>query len=75
MFCIAAPLFVAVSLVGMLIWLVLLPVKLLCLPCGCAAQLAADVVEGLIKLPLRGMMWAGGRSAGAGPSNAIAAKH
>lgn len=73
LFCIAAPLFVLVSLVGMLVWLLLLPFKLLCLPCGCAAQLAASVVEGLVKLPLRGMLWASGKpyASGQGPKGAV----
>ncbi|KAL6780573.1 hypothetical protein ACKKBF_B12595 [Auxenochlorella protothecoides x Auxenochlorella symbiontica] len=73
LFCIAAPLFALVSLVGMLVWLLLLPFKLLCLPCGCAAQLAASVVEGLVKLPLRGMLWASGKpyASGQGPKGAV----
>lgn len=58
---IALPLLAVVSLVGVLVWLVLLPVKILCCPLGCAAQVLADVVEWVIKAPLRGMLWASGK--------------
>lgn len=58
---IALPLLVVVSLVGVLVWLVLLPVKILCCPLGCAAQVLADVVEWVVKAPLRGLLWASGK--------------
>lgn len=58
---IALPLLVVVSLVGVVVWLVLLPVKILCCPLGCAAQVLVDVVEWVVKAPLRGMLWASGK--------------
>lgn len=50
-----------ISLVGVVVWLVLLPVKIVCCPVGCAVQLAWDVVEWVIKAPFRGLLWASGK--------------
>jgi hypothetical protein len=58
---IAMPLLVLVSLVGALVWLLLLPLKCFCCPVGCAVQLIWNVVEWLLKAPLRAMLWASGK--------------
>lgn len=58
---IAAPVLVVISLVGAIVWLVLLPLKCLCCPIGCAAQLAWDCVEWLMKAPFRAILWASGK--------------
>jgi hypothetical protein len=56
------PLLAAISLLGCLVWLVLLPLKMCicCCPLACAAQLLWDVVEYMVKAPLRGLLWAQG---------------
>lgn len=66
------PLLLIVSLVGVVIWLLLLPFKLCCccMPCACAAQLAWNVVEYLIKAPLQGCVWAANK-----PSNSSNGGH
>jgi hypothetical protein len=58
------PLLILVSLLGIIVWLLLLPLKLCCccLPCACAVQLMWNVVEYLIKAPLHGAIWAAGSS-------------
>jgi hypothetical protein len=61
LFLVALPLLLIVSLVGMVVWLILLPLKLCCCPCGCALHLVADVVEYVIKAPLRMMLFASGK--------------
>ncbi|BDA48020.1 probable BRO1 domain-containing protein BROX [Coccomyxa sp. Obi] len=58
---IAMPLLLIVSLVGAVVWVLLLPLKCFCCPIGCAAQLIWNVVEWLLKAPLRGMLWASGK--------------
>lgn len=58
---IAAPLLLIVSLVGIIVWLVLLPLKICCCPVGMCAQLVWDSFEWLIKAPLRGLLWASGK--------------
>ncbi len=60
---ICMPLLVLVSLVGVVVWIVLLPFKccICCCPVACIAQLLWDVVEWLIKAPLRWAMWASGK--------------
>ncbi|CAL8462981.1 g2515 [Coccomyxa elongata] len=58
---IAMPLLLIVSLVGAVVWVLLLPLKCFCCPIGCAAQLIWSVVEWLLKAPLRGMLWASGK--------------
>jgi hypothetical protein len=59
------PLLILVSLLGVLVWLLLLPFKLCCccLPCACAVQLMWNVVQYLIKAPLHGAIWAAGAAA------------
>ena len=42
---IAMPLLLIVSLVGAVVWVLLLPLKCFCCPIGCAAQLIWSVVE------------------------------
>ncbi len=58
---IAMPFLVIISLVGAVVWLVLLPFKCLCCPCGCAAQLLWSAVEWLLKAPFRALLWASGK--------------
>lgn len=58
---IAFPILLIISLVGVVMWVVLLPVKIVCCPVGCAVQLAWDVVEWVIKAPFRGLLWASGK--------------
>ena len=58
------PLLAAISLLGCIVWLLLLPLRfcVCCCPVACVAQLLADVVEYLLKAPVRGLMWATGQS-------------
>ena len=58
---IAAPFLLIISLVGIVVWLVLLPLKICCCPVGMCAQLVWDAFEWLIKAPLRGLLWASGK--------------
>lgn len=58
---IAAPLLLIISLVGIVVWLLLLPLKICCCPVGMLAQLVWDAFEWLIKAPLRGLLWASGK--------------
>lgn len=58
---IAAPLLFIVSLVGVVIWLVLLPLKICCCPVGCALQLVYNTIEYVVKAPMRAMLWASGK--------------
>lgn len=57
------PLLVLISLVGAVVWVLLLPFKLCCccLPCACAVQLAWDVFAWMIRAPLNGLLWAAGK--------------
>lgn len=55
------PFLVIISLVGAVVWLVLLPLKCLCCPIGCAAQLLWSAVEWLLKAPFRALLWASGK--------------
>eukprot|EP00803_Ostreobium_quekettii_P006525 evm.model.scf_4178.1 EVM.evm.TU.scf_4178.1 scf_4178:5656-6594(+) len=57
----AFPVIVVASLLGMLIWIVLLPVKIFCCPLGFAAQMMWDVTEWLIKAPAYLALWAAGK--------------
>jgi len=61
-----APLLLIISALGAVVWLLLLPLKLCpcTAPVACAAQLAANAVEGLLKAPLRAAMWAAGSGGG-----------
>lgn len=58
---IALPLLAIVSVIGIIVWIVLLPLKCCCCPVGMLAQLIWDVFEWLIKAPLRGLLWASGK--------------
>lgn len=58
---IALPLLAIISLVGIVVWIVLLPLKCCCCPVGMIAQLVWDVFEWIIKAPLRGLLWASGK--------------
>ena len=58
---IALPLLAIISLVGIVVWIVLLPLKCCCCPVGMIAQLVWDAFEWLIKAPLRGLLWASGK--------------
>jgi hypothetical protein len=82
------PLLLLVSLVGCVVWLVLLPFKVCCCCCCPVAMLAQmlwDVVEWGVKAPLRGALWAAGKewrpvpvatvaAAVAGPDGVIAGR-
>ena len=57
----AAPLLLIISLIGIVVWLILLPLKICCCPVGMCAQLVWDAFEWLIKAPLRGLLWASGK--------------
>jgi hypothetical protein len=61
LFLLAFPLMVLISAVGIVLWVVLLPVKIICCPCGCLIQIIANIVEYLIKAPLRLILWATGK--------------
>ena len=58
---VALPLLAIISLVGIVVWIVLLPLKCCCCPVGMVAQLVWDAFEWLIKAPLRGLLWASGK--------------
>ena len=58
---IAMPFLVIISILGLIVWLLLLPVKCFCCPCGCAIQLIYDAFEWLLKAPFRALLWASGK--------------
>jgi hypothetical protein len=58
---IAMPFLVIISVVGAIVWIILLPLKCLCCPIGCAAQLLWSAVEWLLKAPFRAVLWASGK--------------
>lgn len=58
---IALPLLAIISVVGIVVWVVLLPLKCCCCPVGMIAQLVWDAFEWMIKAPLRGLLWASGK--------------
>ena len=58
---IALPLSIAASILGCLVWIVLLPLKVLflCTCCvGCCAQSLWDRIEWLMKAPMHAITWA-----------------
>ena len=61
LFLVAAPLLLVLSALGVVVWILLLPVKIICCPIGCAAQIIANAVEHLVKAPLQWMYWASGK--------------
>ena len=58
---IAAPVLAVLTAVGIVLWIILLPLKIICCPVGCAAQLLVDVVENLVKAPFKALLWASGK--------------
>ena len=58
---VALPLLAIISVVGIIVWVVLLPLKCCCCPVGMVAQLVWDAFEWMIKAPLRGLLWASGK--------------
>ena len=58
---VAMPVLAVISLVGAIVWLLLLPLKCCCCPLGCAAQLVWSAVEWLLKAPFRALLWASGK--------------
>lgn len=58
---IALPLLAIISVIGIVVWIVLLPLKCCCCPVGMVAQLIWDAFEWMIKAPLRGLLWASGK--------------
>lgn len=58
---VAMPFLVLISVVGLIVWLLLLPVKCFCCPCGCAIQLIYNAFEWLLKAPFRALLWASGK--------------
>ena len=57
---IAAPLLLMTTIAGILVWIILIPFKFICWPVGMLAQFLWNIVEYLIKAPLRAMLWASG---------------
>lgn len=57
----AAPLLFVITVLGIIVWILLLPVKVFCCPIGCAAQILWSVVEWFVKAPLRAILWASGK--------------
>lgn len=55
-----APILLAVSIIGVLVWIILLPVKVFCCPVGCAVQILWSITEWFVKAPLRASLWAAG---------------
>lgn len=74
-FLIVTPLLLAISLVGVVVWVVLLPVKIMCCPVGCLVQMLYNVVEVLVKMPLRWASWAAGKPWERAPPPQAAVKH
>ncbi len=58
---IAFPILAILSVIGIVIWIVLLPVKIICCPVGCVLQIMANAIEYMIKAPFKGLMWASGK--------------
>ena len=47
--------------VGAIVWIVLLPLKIVCCPIGCLIQIMYDVFEYFLKAPFRAVLWASGK--------------
>lgn len=73
LFCIAAPLLVIISVAGLVLWVLFLPLRFLCPLCGCPAYALINAVEALMKLPLRAMLWASAKKKG--PKGAVVRAH
>ena len=58
---VAMPFLALFSLAGLVVWLVLLPVKIICCPIGCLIQIMADLVENVIKAPFKLLLYASGK--------------
>lgn len=57
---ITLPLLLAISIIGIILWILLLPFKIICCPAGCIAQCMANLVETFIKLPVKAVKWVAG---------------
>ena len=58
---IAFPILAILSVIGIVIWIVLLPIKIVCCPVGCLLQIMANAIEYLVKAPFKALMWASGK--------------
>lgn len=58
---VAMPFLVLFTVVGLVVWLVLLPVKIICCPIGCLIQIMADLMENVLKAPFKALLWASGK--------------
>ncbi len=58
--CVCMPLLALISVLGALVWVLLLPCKLICCPCGALLQAAWNVMEWMLKAPLHAIQWAAG---------------
>ena len=47
--------------VGAVIWIILLPVKIICCPLGCLVQILWNIIEYFMKAPFRALLWASGK--------------
>lgn len=57
---ISVPLLLIFSILGIGVWIFLIPFKIFCFPIGVLAQFIWNIVEYLIKAPLRAILWASG---------------
>ena len=59
---IAMPLLILLSVLGAVVWVLLLPLKLIpcCCPVACALQALWDAVDLMLRAPLHACVWAGG---------------
>lgn len=58
---VAMPFLALFTVVGLVVWLVLLPLKIICCPIGCLIQIMADLVEYVLKAPFKALLWASGK--------------
>ncbi|KAK9828236.1 hypothetical protein WJX74_004986 [Apatococcus lobatus] len=58
---IAFPILAILSIIGIVIWIILLPIKIICCPVGCLLQIMANAIEYLVKAPFKALMWASGK--------------
>ena len=59
--CICMPLLLLISLIGFIVSILLLPCKLVCCPCGMILQGAWNLIEWMLKAPLRAIQWSAGK--------------
>jgi len=62
--CICMPLLALISVIGAIVWVLLLPCKLICCPCGALLQAAWNIMEWMLKAPLHAIQWAAGGAPG-----------